>query len=79
MVSVPSKFVRCDSEFVQIVFNFAVILSSTHRAHGCEKHRLPVLSEAFPLGISPRLIMESVPDVVDVLGKVVRQQYIVLQ
>ena len=79
----PSVFVRCNSGFVQIVFNFFQILSSTHRVHGCEEHWLPVPSEAFcsqdqstsDYGVH----FISVPDVVDVLGKVIRQQYIVLQ
>ena len=41
-VSFPSMFPRCDSGFVQIVFNFSLILSSIHRVHGCEGHWLPV-------------------------------------
>ena len=46
-VTSPSVFVRCDSGFAQIVFNFFQILSSTHRVHGCEENWLPVPSEAF--------------------------------
>ena len=54
-----------------------------HRVHGCEEHGLPV-----PFGASSSwnqstfddgVHFVSVPDVVDVLGEVIRQQYIVLQ
>ena len=33
-------FVRCDSGFVQIVFDFSQILLGIHLVHGCKKHRL---------------------------------------
>ena len=36
-MSSPLVFVRCDSGFVQIVFDVSPILFSIHRVHGCEE------------------------------------------
>ena len=83
LVRFPNVFVHCDSGFVPIVLDFFQIFSFVHRVYGCKEHWLPTLSEAsssqdestFDNGVD----FICVPDVVDVLGKVIRQQYIVLQ
>ena len=82
-VSFPSIFAHCDSGFVQIVMNFFQVLSSVHRVHGCEEHWLHLLfvaSSSWDQSIlNDGIQFSSVPDVVDVLGEVIGQQYIVLQ
>ena len=83
LVSSPRTFVHRDSGFVQIVLGFFQVLIVIHRAHCCEEHWLPILFEGssswdqstFNDGVQ----FISVPDVADVLGEVIRQQYIVLQ
>ena len=82
LVNSPSIFVHCDSGFIQIVLNFFQILFGVHRVHGVEKHRLPVpfvtSSSRNQSTLDDGVHVVSVPDVVDVLGEVIRQQYIVL-
>ena len=71
----PSISAHRNSEVVQIVLNFFQILIGVHRVHDCEKNT-DCLSL---LGLLPPGVNPPVPDVVDVLGEVVREQYIVLQ
>ena len=75
----PSIFARRNSEFIQVVLNFFLILIGVHRVHGCEQHGLIV-----PFGTSSSrnqstlddgVHVVSVPDVGDVLGEVIRQQF----
>ena len=70
--------VRCNSGFIQIQ-----ILTGVHRVRGCEKHWLPVPFETSSSWnqstLDDGVHVVSVPEVVDVLGEVVRWQYIVLQ
>ena len=73
----PCIFVHRDSGFVQVVLDFHVLIDA-HRVDGCEEHSETFfLLESIRPGCGVRLV--SVPDVVDVLGEVIRQQYIVLQ
>ena len=83
LVNSPSILVHLDSGFIQIVLGFCLILIGVHRLHSCEKHWLPVPFETSSSRnqstLDDGVHVVSVPDVVDVLGEVVRQQYGVLQ
>ena len=83
LVKFPSVFAYRDSAWILIVLKFFLIWSSIHRVHGCEKRWLPVPSKAFSSWdqstFDNGVHFESVPDVVDVLGKLLRYQYIVSQ
>ena len=75
-------FLRFDSGFVQIVFNFfrscrASIGFTAVKNTDCLS--LLRLSNSDQSTFVNGVHFESVPDVVDALGKVIRQQYIVLQ
>ena len=76
-------FVHRDSGFTQIVLNFFLTLIGVHRVHGCEKYGPPVRFETFSsqsqTTLDDGMHVVSVPDVVHVIGEVIRQQYIVLQ
>ena len=69
-------FVHRNSGFVQIVLNFSRILTGVHRVHGCEKHGLPVPFETSSSwnqsAQDDGVHVVSVPEVVDVIGEVVR-------
>ena len=75
-MSSPSVFVRYDSGFVQIVFNFSSIKFNVYRVHGREEHWLSVPSVAFSSwdqsALDNGVHLVGVPDVVDVLGEVIR-------
>ena len=71
----PSVFERCDSGFLQMVFNFSVIRLNVHRVHCREEHGLSVFSVAFSSWdqstLNNGVHLVGVPDVVDVLGEVI--------
>ena len=76
-------FVHCESGLIQIVLDFFQILVGVHRVHGCEKHcdclSFLRLSSWNQSALDDGVHVVSVHDVVDVLGEVIWQQYIVLQ
>ena len=79
----PSIFVWSDLWVVHVAKTFFHTLIVIHRVHCSEKHKLSVAietSSSRDQSISDILIHSTyIPDVADVLGEVLRQQYIVLQ
>ena len=78
-----SIFVHRDSGFIQIILGLLQILIGVHWVHCSEKHWLPIQFETSSSQnqstLDDGVPVVSVSDVVDAVGEVVREQYIVLQ
>ena len=74
--SSPSVYERCDSWFAQIVFNFILTKWNVYRVHDSQEHWLSVSFDTFPFcdqSTSKKGVrLVSLPDVVDLIGEVIR-------